>query len=463
MTWGLAERPVSHPLPRGETGTGRWRAPVGAVLAVFALLLALPQNLVVVGGAGGVTPARLLALACLLWWLVAVVGGLRRSTGANPVTRALLGFLVLVLTAHALATLDGGGVGADRIEETDRALLALVPAIGVALLASDGVRGRREVRWVLGALVLGTTASAGAAVVLFTVGVDPRPLLEVPGLELAPLWDADLARGGLVRAMGFAHHPIELAALAAMALPLAIHLAGHGRRPWLWWGCAALLALGVLTTISRTGLLGVAVVLVALLPRIGLRRWVSLGFGLVGALVVVVTAWPRLAEVLAATVLGSRTDNSVRGRLEDYTYVAGRLAEHPWWGQGFGTYLAPPQPYLDNQYLLTLVESGPLGLLGLLVLLATPLLLARRVAGGAVGSGDGDATGEATRDRDTGWALAVALLVGVCCLGTFDALAFPQFQGYLFLLIGLVGAVSSPAVSARARSPRSTDHPTRKG
>ncbi|WP_016699770.1 O-antigen ligase family protein, partial [Actinoalloteichus spitiensis] len=454
------------------------RAPAGAVLAVLALLLALPQNLVLVGGAGGVTPARLLALGCLLWWWVAVVGGARRSTGANPVTRVLLGFLVLVLVAHAFATL-GGGIGADRTSETDRALLALVPAVGVALLASDGVRDGRELRWVLAALVLGTTASAGAAVALFTVGVDPRPLLEVPGLELVPLWDADLARGGLVRAMGFANHPIELAALAAMALPLAVHLAGGGRRPWLWWGCAVLLTLGVLTTISRTGLLGVAVVLLALFPRLGPRRWLSWALGLLAALWVVVTAWPRLAEVLAATVLGSRTDNSVQGRLEDYAYVAARLADHPWWGQGFGTYLAPPQPYLDNQYLLTLVESGPPGLLGLLVLLVTPLVLACRAAGGAVTRRAGAAGGDATRDRDTGWALAVALLVGVCCLGTFDALAFPQFQGYLFLLVGLVGALTGPAVpraastrpgetgtsaaSTRAGPPSATDDPTRKG
>jgi len=50
-----------------------------------------------------------------------------------------------------------------------------------------------------------------------------------------------------------AEHPIALSAALAMLFPLAIYLAKRdGRR--FWWVCATVLACGVISAVSRTGI-----------------------------------------------------------------------------------------------------------------------------------------------------------------------------------------------------------------
>lgn len=327
------------------------------VLAAFAAALALPQTAVIAGVGGALTPARLVAGAVLAWWLLArFTGGLGMRTARNRVRGALLLFGLLLALSHAIAA--ASGFPDELVAASDRQIVLFLLAGGVLLLACDGIDDLAGVRIVLGSLVLGVALSAGIAIVHFGLGIDLRASMLLPGLEMQGLWDADLARGGLLRSMGLANHPIELAGLCVLALPSALYLSWYARHRWLWWCCCVLLVLGALTTISRTALLGIAVVVVLLLPRLGVLRWTALLTALVGLLATAALFWPRLGEVLGRTVLGSPADDSVRARLNDYAYVASRWAEGPIGGQGFGTYVAPPQPYLDNQYLLTLVESG---------------------------------------------------------------------------------------------------------
>ncbi|MBP2473936.1 O-antigen ligase [Crossiella equi] len=412
------------------------RLPPHRVLVAAALLFALPQNLVISGVGGSLTPGRLLGALCLLWWLVARFGGgLGLRVRANPVRAVLFGALLVLACANALALFLG--VPDDRLGSADRNTLLYVVCAGIALLACDGLDRAATLRAVFGAVVLGAAASAFAASVAFAVKVDLRSYLGFPGLTVQGIGESDLARGGLERALGFANHPIELAAVCAAAVPLALHLVRHARFPPLWWACVAVLGAGVTVSISRTGLLGLGLIVLFALPRLGLRRWLPGVLGLAAAVGLAAAAVPRLAEVLANTILGARTDNSLTGRLDDYTYVADALAARPLSGQGFGTYTAPPQPYLDNQYLLTAVESGLPGALALIALLLLPSWAAWRVFRKA-----GSISPEL---RDAAWAVAVGLLVCMACFATFDAMAFPQFQALTFLMIGLAGAVTAQA------------------
>ncbi|WP_143261673.1 O-antigen ligase [Allokutzneria sp. NRRL B-24872] len=432
-----AERPTPRSRPKRRSAREFFATvPAHYVLVAFAVLLALPQNLVIAGVGGSLTPARLVAAVCLIWWVVArAAGNMGVRVAANPVRATVLGGSLVLVAAHALAL--GLGTSPELLGGADRGWMLYALCVGVALLACDGLSGLGALRAVLGAVVLGVTLSAIAAVLHFAVNIDLRALISLPGMEVQGMGKVDLARGGLERALGFANHPIELAALSASAIPLALYLGRFARWRPLWWACAFVLAAGIVVSISRTGLLGLAMIGLFLLPRSGFVRWA------VGAVIAAVfaalamTAEPKLFAVISQTVASSSNDYSVWSRLADYEYVLSRLAQRPFSGQGFGTYLAPPQPYLDNQYLFTTVESGIPGLLVLVALLLVPVISAR-AAWNRLGR-----TGTMPELRDAAWAVGSAIAVATMCFATFDALAFPQFQGLTFLLIGIGGAVAS--------------------
>jgi hypothetical protein len=403
------------------------------VLCGYALLLALPQNNVLAGGGGGITPSRVVAGGCLLWWLVArFAGGFRLAVGPNPVRRVLLLALALFTAADAIAFV--GGVQDSRIANADRGAMLFVLAVGAAMLVCDGLSSTRALRAVFAGAVVGFTCSAVAAIAQFGTGVDPRKLTVLPGLAAQPLGDLALDRGGLERSIGFAGHPIELAATTVAMLPLALHLARYGRFKPLWWTCAVLLIGGPLVSISRTGLLGLVVIGVFLLPRYGLVRWLLVAGLLSSAVFAAGVIWPRLLDVLANTVAGSSRDSSIWSRLTKYDYVWSHFLARPLGGQGLGTYVAPVQPYLDNQYLLTAVESGLPGLVGFVVLLAVPLWWSFRLW-------RAKQIDSPPQVRDAAWAVAVGLLVCTISFGTYDGLTFPQMAGISLLFVGSAGAL----------------------
>lgn len=433
--------------PRTTDSTPRRRLPPESVLAVYGLLLlGLPQNDVVAGVGGSVTPARLAAGLCLLWFLLArssVRPGI--ALGANPVRATVLIALLLLAAADALALLDMAA--GDRLSDADRSLSLLVLAVGGCLLACDGVRTARGIRQVLAGIVIGATLSALVALAESTTGFDVRPYVSLPGLVSQPLLIDNTPRDGIVRALGLTNHPIELAAVSVAALAPALHLArraGSTRARWTWWACAAALAAAPVLSVSRTGMVGLAVVALALLPRHGARRWLAGAVVTLAGLAFAATALPGLASAVTGTVANSGTDYSIYSRLDDYGYVAENLASRPWSGQGLGTYLAPPQPFLDNQFLLIVMESGIPGLLALLGLLLVPaacaLLVWRAARTGGAGGGRGRPVDDTDGLGDAGWALGVALLVTTASAASFDGLRFAQFQGLTFLLIGLAGA-----------------------
>jgi O-antigen ligase len=105
------------------------------------------------------------------------------------------------------------------------------------------------------------------------------------------------------------------------------------------------------------------------------------------------------------------------------------IERRPLLGRGFGTFL-PEYWILDNQYLLTLVEMGFVGLVAVLVLIGTALYCVGRACR-LLPQGS---------DHDLAVALMASNIARAARLALFDKLSYPHSTGVFFLLLGLAGA-----------------------
>jgi O-antigen ligase len=121
----------------------------------------------------------------------------------------------------------------------------------------------------------------------------------------------------------------------------------------------------------------------------------------------------------------------VQYRVHDYPIAAAKIAENLWLGSGVGTHYAPKHIILDNQYLLTFVEAGLVGLIVLIGLFLTAAVTAVR-----------DRFRAADPDtRDLLLSLTASLFVPIVGAVTFDLLSFQTVSGLLFVLLGAIGCM----------------------
>jgi hypothetical protein len=239
-----------------------------------------------------------------------------------------------------------------------------------------------------------------------------------------------------------------------MLLPLAIYLQrATGRRRW--WAATVVLALGAFSTVSRTTVIMLAVaalVFLVLRPRETSRFWPA-------ALVLVVAAQLAVPGTLAG-LRGSffpkegliaeqerhAQSEYAGGRLSDLAPSAREFKNAPLLGQGFGTRI-PTGPnanarLLDDQWLKSLLETGIVGVAGLLWLVVRAV---RRF--GIAARREGLAAG---------WFFtAVTASVASFAVGMlfYDAFSFIQSTLVFFILLGLgAGALVALAPAEKAGS-----------
>jgi hypothetical protein len=147
-------------------------------------------------------------------------------------------------------------------------------------------------------------------------------------------------------------------------------------------------------------------------------------------LVAVHFAFPSLLGTILALFQWTGAE---KARTDDYPVVEMLFRERPLLGLGFGTYIPSLYRTLDNQYLLTLVDSGLIGLGTYIFLHAAAIRTAQRMRR-AAGSAD---------DRLTCQCLIGASVASLVSSITFDSLSFPMFAGLLFLGLGLCGGFST--------------------
>jgi len=413
---------------------------VGVLVAFVVVLTLIPARLVFAPlGAFG-TPAAILGLVALgLWALTRMHPGLGGAFGPQPARVVVLGFCGAVLASYVAAQLRV--LPAVESRGADRGLLQVLALSGVALLAMDGLQTRTQVDRLLRTVVVFAAIGAGIGILQFIVAFDVSGVLRhLPGLSVNGDLALVKARSALPRVSGTATHPIEFGVVCAMVFPVALHFAMRSKGRLRWWIPPALLGIAIPMSISRSGILALAVgVLVYAAVWTAQQR-------IVGAVVALIALAP--ARFVAPGLLGTLgklfmhfgSDPSVTARTDDYATTTDTILGHLWFGRGLGTYLPPTAPILDNQLLGQLVETGIVGLVALVLLAAVGFGTAR---GARRRSGD-------PQLRDQAQALAAALIAGFVTFLTYDFMAFALGAGLFFVLLGCIGALWR--ISGGARS-----------
>jgi hypothetical protein len=244
-----------------------------------------------------------------------------------------------------------------------------------------------------------------------------------------------LERGGRLRVYASAQHPIALAALFAMLLPLAIYLARYTRQK-RWWLAALIIGLAALSATSRTGvimLVIIALVFLWLRPADIKKLWPLL----LPAALVVHLALPGTIGTLRASffpqggLIAEQSSFTGRTSGDRIGPVVDKIEENPAFGQGYGSRITEEglrqnAHVLDDEWLGTTAETGLFGFAAWIWIFARFVRRAGR---------------EAKRDYSPrGWFLtAVASSVAAFAFGmvTYDAFSFIQVTFVLYILMGL--------------------------
>jgi hypothetical protein len=424
-----------------------WRTLISLILGV--ILLVPMKRYSLLGGTlpFQIEPYRVLIAAVAIGW----AGTLLIDRDAK-IRRTLVDLPLLVVGLSLLSSdfvnygrVSGLGVGG----EVTKKLTFFVTFVILIYLISSTITKRRELDRLLRVLVGSGTFVALAGLYESRSGYNVFNHIHsiFPPLRLdpstIPATSAD-SRGARLRIFASAEHPIALSAALTLLVPLGIYLAHRSvRHKRLWALATCVIGLGVLATVSRTGVLMMVVLLVAyaVIKPAATRRALPL---LLPVLIIAHAAVPGAMGSLKSAFFpeGGLAAEQQYGAGQ---YGSGRLADlgpsieewkrSPLLGDGFGTRITDitdPRRnalILDNQWLGLLLETGLFGVLAFAWLLLRAM---RRF--GRVGRRD---------PGPDGWlgaglaASAVAYFVGMF---TFDAFNFYQVTLLLYVLLAL-GAV----------------------
>jgi O-antigen ligase len=402
------------------------------LLSVYALILMLiPSPLVLgpLGAAGG--PATIFAVVLLVFYMVTLVNPpLALNRGPQPIRVAMVLMTCAILATyisanrHTLPGLEQNGA--------DRGLIFMFGWLGVSLAAADGIVSIDRLRTLLGRVVLGASTVSAIAIMQFFSGLNVAQYIQIPGLtDQAAL--TDLTRNQLNRPSATALHPLELALVLAICLPIAIHRARFApaefrTRRWLQ---AALIGMAVPMTVSRSALIAIVVASLVIVPTWPKRdRRVAYVVGLV-AVAGLFASSPGLLGTFRSLFGEIGSDSSSASRTGAFSSAVPFISQHPWLGRGFGTFLPATYFFTDDQYLLSLIEIGFIGLIALVGLFVTGWMTARNARRI---SGDPEL-------RDLAQSFAASVAVPMAGFATLDSLSFPMAAGLTFLVLGCVGAL----------------------
>ena len=316
--------------------------------------------------------------------------------------------------------------------------------IFVALAVCDGVRSRDRLYFLVRVVVVCGTAVAVIGILQFLFALRPDTSHAAAGdaLRLVRRVHRESCRSDS-RGRDDAN-PLEFGVFCAMVLPLAIHVAFRAtqshRRAGLWWTCAGLIGTGLMFSVSRSAILGVAAAVIVLFIGWPARRRLWMAVGGLGFLVVMQDrVSPGLLGTFLSLFQNAGQDSSVQWRTHDYATAQQLISQHIWLGRGIGTWYAPKHEVFDNQYLLTLVDSGVIGLVAFLGIVLSAMYAALRVGLLCYRSPGRVAT--APRDSDLALSVAASVAVVLPTWATFDFAAFPTVSALMFVLIGMAAAL----------------------
>ncbi|MBO0724750.1 MAG: O-antigen ligase family protein [Blastocatellia bacterium] len=184
---------------------------------------------------------------------------------------------------------------------------------------------------------------------------------------------------------GMFENPNDLAAALDLLLPFAIALTliGRGLARLFYLACAAILAVGVLLTLSRGGFLGLIASGVMLLWKLGRGRRLKTMLCAAVVCAILFAAMPRGYGARVATILNNEDDQtgSAQLRRELLERAATLAINHPIVGVGMGNFhiYSIHEKVAHNAYLEIAAELGVMGLIAYLTVIFAPLRSLRRI------------------------------------------------------------------------------------
>ncbi|WP_228390330.1 O-antigen ligase family protein [Streptomyces smaragdinus] len=446
-------RPLRRPSGRGGVLLGRELDATDVLSVYLALALFIPSNLALPGLGGVGTPANAFALVGLCWYLAGWLSGRLVPVGGSRAPTIAVGVLTLAVLLSFVANATRGAAG-EEISGADRAVILLVVWVTLVVLGATAMRDRERLDVLLRRLVVMAAVVAALGIYDFVTETSIADLIAVPGLQTSVAGASVMDRGSFTRPRSLTAHPLEFGGMLAVLLPFAVQQAfdpvRRGASAARRWGPVVLLGGLLPLTVSRTSIIGAAVVALVMVPRWKPgRRWAAIGV-LVGA----VGVFKVIVPGLIGTITGlfseflSNSDSSTQARTVKYSEIAVYFRQDPVLGRGFGTFFPDRYFFTDNEYLLVLAEMGVVGLVAL-----AGLFLAGIHCGGAIRRVARD-----DNDRELGQAFFASAMVSLVISATFDSLSFPMFAGVFFVLLGAAGGClgfvrRSAAASSRGMTP----------
>lgn len=416
---------------------------------MFVLLGVIPAREILPGTTDLGRPSLIVGFLLFFWWVVTRFSPGLAMQGPQPIRWAFFGWFAVLMVGYAVGFLRG--LTSMEANAADRTMLYFCVFGGAVLTASDGLQNWVRLRSLLKALV-GTATFVGAfGVIEYVMNRDLSYLLLVPGLQEKG-WIPTLEdRGAGARVASTTGHYIELAAYLAIVLPFALHFAVFARRPRdrvVAILCSIVIAAGIASTISRTGIVSVIIMFLALIPVWTWRMRYNIGIVIAGVVMGGVGVKPSLFNTLFHLFDNPTQNSSISVRYERYPMAFKFISERPWLGRGTGTWVPPQYQVMDNQWLDTLLNNGIVGAVAYAALHITAITLAARAL----------KRSDAPEVRHLCAALISTQFMGLIVAATFDSLAYLTYATTLGLTIGLCGTVwrlTHPARMVRTSAPRS--------
>jgi O-antigen ligase len=431
----------------------RHLADAGAMIsATLALAILVRADLVIPQMPAGLgRPAMILGLGLALGWLLTKLHPRLAVRGPQPLRWAAAAYLGAIGLAYAAGYLRG--LPPLEAGAADRALIATIIFLGVALACADGLPNRTRLDDLLrGALWLGAIM-ATIGIAQFATGLNIVDFMEIPGLVNHHGEETGISfrdRGdGLFQVASTARHYIEFSAVMAMALPIGIHFARFNRsRPGRQWAFLATIAIAtaIPLTLARTGTLAAFVGLLVLAPFWTWRMRFNIAVLSTWLLAAIMVIRPGVLGTIRSLFSNLESDPSIEGRTEDYDTAARLFAERPWLGRGPGTFIPTLYQWVDNEWLLHIITTGIIGTGALVAWHVTAITLAGvayRRAGGE-------------EDRHLCACLISVQVMAMLMAGTYDAMSFTTHVIVLAVLTGATGAIwrfTHPARRIRSAAP----------
>jgi polysaccharide biosynthesis protein PslJ len=411
----------------------RPRDPVD-VLTIFLIpCLAIPSNFIVGALGGGGTPANLVGVGLLGWWVFEkITGGSRVDRRRQPIRIGLLALLLCLLASLIDLFLrpDSGkeALGAYR------GLILIGCLVGLALVASDGIPSIERAMVLLRRMVLGISIVAALGLFEFFTKFNPARALPIPGLSRNAMSLTEI-RTGFLRVQSTALHPIELGGVLGVMFPVAVHLAFHTegdrrqrRRAWIQ---VAVIGAALPMTLSRTGIIAATIGCIALFWQWTWRRRIRA----LGVTILFVGAMRAVTPGLMGTVTGMFTyffqDSSTTARTSRYGAAGDLFLQNPVFGRGYNTLFPATGKIFDNSYLYFAVETGIFGVLCVLFLFMVVFFVSRGIR----------LRTEDQSLRDLAGLLSATAITMPIMFVTADMMSFNMIMQLYFLLAGIAGAL----------------------